>query len=209
MKKISFPFILLFFVATLIAQNFEGKITYDIQFKSKNFMISDAKLTEMMGNIQEYYFKDGNYKTILNGSMMQWQMYISKDLKLYTKAAGSETIFWNDATENKDEVLSFQYNKNAANILGYNCDELILNCKSGVQKYYFSKEFPLDAALFKKHAFGNWYEYMKHAGAVPLKIEMDTKQFSMVQQATSVKEQKLNARLFELPADAKTAPSPF
>jgi hypothetical protein len=195
--------------STLLAQQFEGKIIYDTKYKSKSFLVSDAKLNDMMGNLQEYYFKDGNYKSVVNGSMMEWQMYVQKENKLYTKAGGGNTIYWSDASKNPDEVISFEINKNVTRILGYKCDELILKCKSGTQKYYFSSDLKVDEKLFEKHLFGNWSEYIKHSKSLPLKVIVETGQFTLVQLATEVKPQKISSDIFEIPADAKLTKSPF
>ena len=92
----------------------------------------------MMGTTQEYLIKDGNYKSSANGTFFQWQLYINKDNKLYNKMSNSPTIFWNDGSVNPDEVIKAEINQGVIEILGYQCDELILTCKSGIQKYYFS-----------------------------------------------------------------------
>ena len=34
----------------------------------------------MPGTTQEYYIKGGNYKSVTNGTLVQWQLYIEKDL---------------------------------------------------------------------------------------------------------------------------------
>jgi hypothetical protein len=57
--------------------------------------------------------------------------------------SNSETVFWSDANIQGDEVLKVDVNKNVSEILGYKCDEVILTCKSGVQKYYFNKNYQL------------------------------------------------------------------
>ncbi len=67
---------------------------------------------------------------------------------------------WNDGAVNPDSVLKTELNKEVVDILGYKCDELILTCKSGVQKYYFNSKLQIDPKLFENHKFGNWYQYL-------------------------------------------------
>lgn len=55
------------------AQFFEGKILYSNVYKSKNRNLTDAQLGIMVGNIQEYFIKEGNYKSLLNGQILSMQ----------------------------------------------------------------------------------------------------------------------------------------
>jgi hypothetical protein len=194
---------------TSIAQSFEGIVTYQNTFKSKIPNVTDDMLTQMMGASLEYTQKGGDYKTKSNGTFLLWQLYVQKDNKLYTKFANSNSVFWNDGAENKDEVLKTEINKNALEVLGHKCDELILTCKSGVQKYYFTSKFKLDPKLFENHKFGNFYDYVVKSKAVPLKITIDNVQFTMESVATSVEAQKIDDTLFKLPEDATLEKNPY
>ena len=122
-------------ITTSIAQDFEGKIVYKNTYTSKMPTIPDQQFTAMMGSTQDYIFKEGNYKSSTNGTFFQWQLYIHKENKLYNKMANSATILWNDGASNTDEVLKAEVNKSAMKVLGLTCDELILTCKSGIQRY--------------------------------------------------------------------------
>jgi hypothetical protein len=140
---------------------------------------------------------------------MQWQLYINKDNKLYNKMSNNPALLWNDGGINTDEVLKAELNKAAAEVLGYKCDELILTCKSGIQKYYFNASLPIDSKLYTRHLFGNWYEFLSRSNALPLKLVVDNAQFSWQSIATEVIPMKLEAVVFTLPADAKTMKSPY
>jgi len=190
-------------------QSFEGKVTYETDYKSKIPNVTDALFTEMMGKSQEYTLKNGNYKTTANGTFLQWQLYINRDNKLYTKFSNSASILWNDGAVNPDSVLKTEFNKGIIDVLGYKCDELILTCRSGIQKYYFNSKLKIDPKLFENHKFGNWYQYLSQSQAVPLKMILDNAQFSVVIVATAIQPQKIDDQLFLLPADAKLEKSPF
>jgi len=209
LKKILFIAILLAFGAENYAQSFEGKVTYKNSYKSKIPNMTDEQFSTMMGTNQEYVIKGANYKTTMDGTLLQWQMYLPQDKKLYTKMSNSEAIFYNDATVNNEEVISAVINKGVTDVLGYKCDELILTCKSGVQKFYYNSGLKLDGALFKDHKFGNWYEVLSRTNAVPLKISIDTPQFQMESVATQVKQQPVEGSIFTLPADAQLQKSPY
>ena len=203
-----------FLLATLISicsfgQSFEGKIVYANSYKSKMPNVTDQQFATMMGSTQEYFIKGGDYKSAANGSFFQWQLYVNKDNKLYSKMANSETLLWNDGSENKDEIIKTELNKGVTEILGYKCDELILTCKSGTQKYYFNSKLSVDTKLFISHKYGNWYDYLLKANALPLKTIVDNSQFTLESVATEVKEIKLNKTLFDLPANVQTTKSPY
>jgi len=209
MTKTLALFLTLFWTLNLSAQTFEGQITYQNSFKSKLPNVTDEQWTLMMGATQNYFIKDGNYRSNTNGTVVQWQLYINRDNKLYSKVSGSDAVLWNDGAVNPDEVLTAEVKKVAVEILGYKCDELILTCKSGVQKYYFAPSLEVESALFDKHKYGNWAEFISRAKSLPLKIVVDNAQFTLESVAIEVKSTKLDTTLFTLPPGTKIAKSPY
>ena len=209
MKQLLFTLALAVSCLVAQAQNFEGKIVYRNTYQSKTPGLSNGQLNSMIGDVQNWYTKGGDYRSELNGTQVVWQLYRNSENKLYSKFVGSERLLWNDGASNPDSVLSTTLRKGATEILGYTCDELTLVCRSGVQKYYFSPRLPVNPDLYKAHRFGNWYAYLSKAGAVPLKMVIETPQFSMESVATGVHPLKLSNTLFALPADAQTSKSPY
>ena len=123
--------------------------------------------------------------------------------------SNSETILWIDGSVNPDSIIKVQLNKGVTEILGYKCDELILTCKSGTQKYYFNTKLSVDTKLFANHKFGNWYDFLSKSNSLPLKAIVDNGQFTLESVATEVKEMKLDKIFFELPANTKTTKNPY
>ena len=201
-------------LATLLAitsfgQNFEGKIVYKNIYKSKTPGVTDEQFTSMMGSTQDYFIKDGEYKSVANGTFFQWQLYINKDNKLYSKMANSETLLWNDGASNTEEIVKAEINKNVTEILGYTCDELILTGKSGIQKYYFNSKLSVDTKLFVNHKFGNWFDFLSRSNSLPLKTIVDNDNFTLESVATEIKDMKIDKSFFELPANVKTIKNPY
>lgn len=209
MKKIIVIIILALTTINTFGQAFEGKIAYSNSYKSKNEKVTGQQLTSMLGSTQEYLIKGGDYKSISNGTFVQWQLYINKENKLYNKMSNTEILLWNDASVQGDEVIKSEINKGVIEILGYKCDELILTCKSGIQKYYFSSKLSVDTKLYSNHKFANWYEYLSNAKSLPLKMIIENDQFTLENIATEVKSLKLDKKLFELPTGIKTEKSPY
>lgn len=119
--------ICLFISVHLWAQSFEGKIVYQVRYKSKTSKLTDEQLATMLGTKQIYYVKGGDYKTIAPSSMGEWQLYINHDNKLYNKKPASNVLSWNDGASYNDPVLSSKITKNVTEVKGYNCDELVFN----------------------------------------------------------------------------------
>lgn len=197
------------FAITSFGQSFEGKIVYQNAYKSKIPNVTDEQFTTMMGSTQEYFIKNGDYRSVANGSLFQWQLYVNTDNKLYSKMANSETLFWNDGAANTDEILKAEINKDVIEILGYKCDELVLTCKSGIQKYYFNTKLSVDTKLFVNHKFGNWYDFLSKSNSLPLKSIVTNSQFTLESVATAINEMELDKTFFDLPAGAKTMKSPY
>jgi hypothetical protein len=123
--------------------------------------------------------------------------------------SNSDSAIWDDATINPDSVISFSLNKGPANILGYTCDELILICKSGTQKYYFNMALGIDPAKYVKHKYGNWYDYVLNSKSIPLKMEIENAQFAMTSEAVKIIPSKLDDKIFQLPPGTQTYKSPY
>lgn len=209
MKTVITFLIFTFIFSFSFGQGFEGKIVYSNSYKSKMPSLSDEQFTQMMGPIQEYFIKEGNYKSTGNGGFFQWQLYIIRENRIYNKLANSETIQWNDGTFNMDEVLKSEIKKGVAEVLGYKYDEIIFTCKSGTQKYYFNSDLSINPDLFAGHKFGNWFDFVSRSKALPLKSIIDNNQFTLESVATEVKQMKLENSFFELPPDSKTIKSSY
>jgi hypothetical protein len=186
---------------------FEGEILYANNYKSTNPQINEKQVRDMLGVMHNYFIKGGDYKTFTNGRFAQWQLYINKENRIYNKMANSDTVFWNNAAEHDDVVLSSKITKNAIVILGYPCDELVLVCKSGTHKYYFNSKLAVDAKLFTNHKYGNFYEYVSRAKAVPLKMILEDFGLTIESTATKIIPKKLETKFFQLDPGTKTAKS--
>ena len=92
MKKSLFTLLFVLISLFTFAQSFEGKIIYQLTYKSKMPSVTDAQFSSMMGNTQNYYIKGGDYKSETNGSFILSQLYINKDNKLYNKFSNSGAL---------------------------------------------------------------------------------------------------------------------
>ena len=84
----------------------------------------------------------------------------------------------------------------------------MLNCKSGKQTYYFNSSLGVNKSLFENHKYGNWYYYLTKANGLPLKMMIETEQFSLTVTATEITPSKLDENLFSLPVGIQTEKKP-
>ncbi|HTJ12105.1 MAG TPA: hypothetical protein VL547_08770 [Dinghuibacter sp.] len=206
------PFLILFAVLAaprlLNAQTFEGKVVYQLTYTSKLKGLSNDRLANAMGDRSEYYIKGGDYKTVSNGTIFQWQLYRNHENRIYNKTLKSNALLFAEGASNTDTVYNTSLVFGAVTILGHSCDEVVLNCRSGVQQYYFSPSFGVDSELFRLHRYGNYYEYISRAHAIPLKYVVDTPQFIVEATAVQVTPMTLDASFFALPQGVLLQPMP-
>lgn len=178
--------------------NFEGAIIYSNTFKSKMVNLSTEQLAKMIGTRQEYYIREGTYKSITNGQSIIMQLYHSETNRLYNQTAASDTLYWFDASTNTDNVLSYDLKKEAEVILGYPCDALIVKTRTGTTTFYFSSQLTLDKARYKNHNYGNWSFFVEKSSSLPLRIITDNSQFFIESTAIEVKPMKLDEQYFKI-----------
>ena len=205
MKKIVFIAFNILTISISFGQNFEGKIIYSNTCISNIPQITNESLSSFTGSKQEFIIKEGNYKSITNGTFFEWQLYINTSGKFYTKVTSSETTYCiDDKKQHKeDEVISLKLNKNVTKILDYNCDELIVKYNRKVEKYYFNSGIIIDTKIFKNEKFQNWYGYFLRSNVFPLKIIIETFAVTFESVATEIIPLKIDDKTFELPEGVK------
>lgn len=208
MNKAVIFLLLMVFALSSFGQAFEGKIVYENRFKSKIPKLSDEQLSSMMGSKMDYFIKKGSYKSVSNGSLMQWQLYINKENRIYTKMTNSDSAFWQDGAINTSAVVQAEMRKNVVEILGYKCDELVFILKDGSERYFYNEGLSAEVNSFSRHEFGNWKNLLTRSRSLPLKMVIDNSQFSLESIAVEVKPMTLDDEFFKLPKGIKTAEGP-
>lgn len=169
--------------------------------------MTDDQFNQVMGTVNEYYIKGEKYKSVLNGSFIQMQLYDPSTNRLYNKTAFTDTLYWYDASTNASPVIDFEVVEGQKEILGYKCDVLTLNTESGKEVYYYNPELKVDPRDYENHNFGNWSFIMSKTKSLPLRVEIDNQQFTSVFEVVKVESIELEDNLFELP-DLPTTKSP-
>ena len=113
------------------AQSFEGEIIYHNVFKSNIPNLNAEQLGLLIGTEQQYFIRGGNYKSLINSQAINMQEYDPATNRIYTRTPKSDTLYWTDASINNDSLISYEIRKNAATILHYPCDAIIMKVRSG------------------------------------------------------------------------------
>ena len=207
------PTIVIVFITSLlnvlpINDNFEGKITYRVRYHSRIPNVTSDQLSEMMGTEQDFFYKAGNYKSVVNGTTMEYMLYIADSSKMYMKMVNMDLLMRTDATKETDQILHTQLNKNADTILGFVCDELIMKAKNSTHKYYFNADFKINPTESANHKASNWSAYLSAAKALPLKMIIETEQFIAESVAVQYKKEPLPAGMIKIDPSLKIVQSP-
>lgn len=192
-------------LTSLIAQNFEGQITYKIVYETKNTQVTDHLWETRLGTLQDYYFKGGNYKVVSNSDLVEWQLYLNKENKIYNKIKNETNVFGTDASIVADSLVTYDVKYDVKAVLGYTCNEITLTCKGGTYTYYYNNQLKLDFNQFKNHEFDNWASFIKLSGSVPLKIVIENNQYRKVMTATAIEQKVLDLSFFAIPPDVNIA----
>ncbi|RAR50842.1 hypothetical protein [Flavobacterium lacus] len=177
-------FFLLLFVKSF-SQNFEGEIVYKNVCKSNkpDWKIEYCQL--ITDSIQNFYYKNGSYK-YSHPKNENWTIFKQKENKIYTKTKKGK-IFWKYTNSYNDSIVNVTINKKVLNILGYDCDELILETISGIQKYYYNSKLSINPELYKNHKYGNLYSITLITKSIPLKTIFIIESQGLVLESTAIK----------------------
>lgn len=180
------------------AQYFEGKVIYRNVVTSKTPGLSDSALAALVGNEETYYIKGGFYESLTNGAGFSMQLYDHRNNRVYFKKPDVDTLYWLDAGKSSEKPISYETREEAETVLGKRCDALVVQTETGTTVFYYSRRYPIDAAMFQKHAYGGWAFYVSQTGCLPLKTVIDNDKFHLESTATEVLQLELKAGFFDI-----------
>jgi hypothetical protein len=220
MKKVFFLTWCLFATSLIHAQtNFEGYVVYRIEPKNPNKqLIVDsvfyARIKKVMNgqlySLQKYFYKGDTYKSEVGTEPKKtFQVFKPKEKRLYTWQQSADTAVWVDSEKYSDKIKEVRQLPDEEVVLGIKCKKIVVVSSIGETTYWYNpSKYKISYDAFKSHIYGNWNEYLKIAGALPLKYEIKGKTFYIVTTATEVKEIKVKDSEFDLPTFKKVVQSP-
>jgi hypothetical protein len=197
--------ILIFLLLSLSAfsQNFEGEIIYKNICKSNKPDWKIEYCQMITDSIENFHYKNGNYKYSVPNNQT-WTIFKQSEKKVFRKTKKGQ-IFWSDANSNNDSITKITVNKKVLKVLGYDCNELIIESLGVVQKYYYSSKLAIDPKLYKNHPNGNLYNITLITKAIPLKTIFMLEDQGLILESTALKinKGKLDDTVFLIPRNGE------
>lgn len=177
-------------------QQFEGKITYQNSYKSKEENTSSEYLAQLFGNNHIVEIKNENYKLSGNGKLLQYQIFVALENKLYTKLAAGEKLGIIDLKKAEEKVKSVEVHRKLKEILTKTCDEFIVHCKNTTQKYYIDSSLNINPEIFQTKNFNYQLAFLLKNKILPLKLIIEDNMGVCESTAIDIKEEKINENTF-------------
>ena len=152
-------------------------------------------------SIENFYYKNGNYKYSVP-IHQTWTIYKTNENKIYTKNKKGK-LYSNDANLNKDSITNITINKSALKVLGFDCDELIIESPGSIQKYYYSSKLSIDPMFYKNHDYGNLNTITSITKSIPLKTLFIIENQGLILESIAIKinSRKIEDEIFLIPND--------
>jgi hypothetical protein len=220
MMKVFFLTSFLFTISLIHAQtSFEGYVVYKIEPQNPNKqLIADSifyqRIKKVMNgqlySIQKYFYKGDTYKSEVGVETKKtYQVFKPKEKRLYTWQQGVDSTIWVNSEKYSDKIKEVKQLPEEDVVLGIKCKKIVVISNIGETTYWYNpNKYKISYDAFKTHTYGNWNEYLKIAGALPIKFEVKGKMFYIITTATEVKEVKVKDSEFDLPTFKKVIQSP-
>jgi hypothetical protein len=124
----------------------------------------------------------------------------------YLKFAKNDTIRKLKSDVKNETVLDFSILKNADEVLGKNCDVLILKAEANggtwERRYSYTSDLNIDASSFSNYKYNSTAFIYEKLNALPLRIELIWKDRKITYTATAIKRRKLDDSFFAFAPNA-------
>ncbi|GLB47848.1 hypothetical protein Y10_02160 [Neptunitalea sp. Y10] len=201
----------------MLAQNFEGSLSYSVDFELTPKMKEKGMTKEI---VMEIMSKDGGFSKVIN----YW--YKKDNYLLEVPNTGSKSIYigekntlYSFTKENPNTIIATDVTINLDNqmygnkptvsvedtdevILGKKCKRVTISWSNGTTEYYFSPGFlPMDAKLYKDFNHNMWNAYLEKSNALPLRIvkKGSNDYLTFIMNLQNIDETRVSKKEFDLP----------
>lgn len=181
--------------------DFEGQLTYSIQFVPKTKEIRNKDLATFFGDTVIAFVKKGNYRQkYLNAFGITDVIYIAADNNWYYKMYGIDTLYFLDCSqEKKTRLLETHKSNSTLAIAGYNCKQLTITTSSGKSTYYYADSLYINPSYFSKHQLYFYNLYAKQTESIYLKAQSENELYFSSMTAFKVEKKDIDDSIFTLP----------
>ncbi len=189
---------------------FEGVITFEDTYTSSNPAVDIAAVNAQYGTTSEFYFKNGNYKQIYNGSVLKSLLFNKKENRSYIQSSATDTLFFVDCSESNEMIASSEIDKNKDTVLGRNCTILrviandLLGKPSRISTYYFDESIGINPEWYENVRFSSYDKIYAIMKSLPIKTIHETEHYTVTSVAVSIKKQAIDSSVFQLPQGVVT-----
>ena len=179
---------------------FEGKVIYKFEFSSDFIKEPTKFLTPIAGTGSTLYFKQGNYRHDYESGIMQFDIYIKKENRIYEKRRNSDTIFWKDCSKPGDKILDTLFSPKTKTVLGIICDQFAIQYKENSEVHYYNADsIYINPDWFKNFKLNEEYLIDLREKSIYLKNEVSTQYFKLIETATNIIRQSVDSEKFIIP----------
>jgi len=184
-------------------QLFEGVIHYKHTLESCSPDYTYEQMVMNFGTESTYYYSKGNYKWVFGDAMYQEELYLKDEGRLYFLFG--QDVFYADGKLQDEDILEYSLRKNQLGILGKDCDMLSLitlkrnNQKVHARYIYFTPEIVIADSAFSELRYFSHDFIAENTRSVPLKIILNTEDFTATWEAESVQFAELSDSTFYIP----------
>lgn len=202
----------------LSAQNFEGTLTYSVDFELSQNMLDMGLTKEMMkskmlaegtwADTIKTSYKNGFYRSHNLSANRSWVIYRPDTKKIYSFQNGetSDLCMVTDTTIDLEEKMTGEGpNLTLLDTLteykDYRLKTVHVKWKSGNYYYLFDEDhFNMDPELFEGHIYDAWYDYLKLSGSLPVKIIKEAgKMMTITMSLVDASETRIEDSVFQIP----------
>lgn len=197
MKRISLIIALAMSTMVFAQKDFEGEITYDIQYEDLSAQMEAYK--SMLPSKSNVFVKGNLSKVVTPNGMGGETMIISdaengETLTLINQMGNKIATKSNSKELEKEAEVEVEYLDETKEILGYKCNKALVTNKDGNEIEVFYTE-ELNHIKFSTNA-------MKVKG-FPMQIIIGAEQFTMIQTVEKIDENKVKKFSLDVPSDYK------
>ncbi len=181
-------------------RDFEGIIFYKIEYFSKDGNIIADKSERFLGDSSIVYIKKGNYKQIYPDSYVNNEIYLYKSNECYTMYNDTDTILVSNRSITDETILSFGKVDSSITILGYDCKCYKIKTSMSENTFFYAESLFKESKYFEEHKHFGYDLYAKDTQSIYLKLIISNDRMIIVFTATKIIEEKINNKVFEIPA---------
>lgn len=216
MKKIySTLIIAICLVGSIVAQNFNGHIQFEIDYKGSGV----EQFKAMLPNSYDYYFLNGDMMMRINGGMAAAMM---GDFIVYGKAGEAYMVKHTESKaykiegdkndkkkEGEESDVKVEDTGETMEIMGYTCKKYKVTSGDATQYMYVAEELKISKPKKAADLGSGGSMFVDKIEGFPLKMEMTMNQggmtITMVMTAVDVDDSKPSKDLFEIPGSYQIA----